>query len=209
MGLSQESVAKFIKRCTTDTETEEVLAAYCFSKYVNGGNSSQVQRKLHLLTLYLRAIDLGSFIVLHYSAFAVTAYLVKNCPPTGPHFPQPKTIVGCDCWNAARRPSRSIFKRATSAEKIKTFLSTTSPSSSNANSDTEEDAGNAGGGRQRIVADDEARRLAAGTGIGLMGRGLLSSPPGYDNRISEHTNVFPQRAAGWEFDVLPGYAAAA
>ncbi|GAA5831696.1 hypothetical protein JCM11251_000797 [Rhodosporidiobolus azoricus] len=110
MGLSQEKIGKLFARSTSEVETEEILCAYSFNKWTNGGNQHQVLRKLHLLTLYLRAIDLGPKMRDHYSAFALTATLVKNTPT--PVIVLPTTELGLEAWNAARRPSTSVLKRA-------------------------------------------------------------------------------------------------
>lgn len=104
------------------------------SKWSNGGSQPQVLRsfsflllssllrthpsphapgKLHLLTLYLRAIDLGSVLRTHYSAFAIAASLTKS--HNAPIIILPSTPLGIEAWNAARRPSRSILKRAFSS----------------------------------------------------------------------------------------------
>ncbi|GAA5886936.1 hypothetical protein JCM6882_009391 [Rhodosporidiobolus microsporus] len=110
MGLSQEKIGKLFARSGSEVETEEILMAYSFNKWTNGGNQHQVLRKLHLLTLYLRAIDLGPKMRDHYSAFALSASLVKN--NATPVIVLPTTPLGLEAWNAARRPSKSVLKRA-------------------------------------------------------------------------------------------------
>ncbi|GAA5947825.1 hypothetical protein JCM3765_001100 [Sporobolomyces pararoseus] len=108
MTLSQEKVGKLLGQSKGPEETEEVLLAYCFSKWMNGGNQAQVMRKLHLLTLYLR-FELGHILRQHYQAFAIVASLTKS--NTGPVVLLPVTPLGLEAWNAARRPSKSVLKR--------------------------------------------------------------------------------------------------
>ncbi|GAA5905666.1 uncharacterized protein JCM6883_005404 [Sporobolomyces salmoneus] len=109
MTISQEKVGKLLERSETPEATEEVLLAYCFSKWMNGGNQAQVLRKLHLLTLYLRAVDMGHVLRQHYQAFAIVASLTKQ--NSGPIVLLPVTPLGLEAWNAARRPSKSVLKR--------------------------------------------------------------------------------------------------
>ncbi|GAA6012688.1 hypothetical protein JCM11491_002530 [Sporobolomyces phaffii] len=109
MTISQEKVGKLLGRSTRPEETEEVLLAYCFSKWMNGGNQAQVLRKLHLLTLYLRAIDMGHVLRQHYQAFAIVASLTKS--NSSPVVLLPTSQLGLEAWNAARRPSKSVLKR--------------------------------------------------------------------------------------------------
>ncbi|GAA5932279.1 uncharacterized protein JCM15063_001178 [Sporobolomyces koalae] len=109
MTISQDKVGKLLERSTRPEETEEVLLAYCFSKWMNGGNQAQVLRKLHLLTLFLRAVDLGYVLRNHYQAFAIVASLTKS--NAGPVVLLPTTELGLEAWNAARRPSKSVLKR--------------------------------------------------------------------------------------------------
>ncbi|GAA6009908.1 hypothetical protein JCM10207_002154 [Rhodosporidiobolus poonsookiae] len=116
MGLSQQKVGKLVERSQSAEETEEILLAYSFSKWSNGGNQHQVLRKLHLLTLYLRAVDLGPKLRDHYQAFAIAASLTKA--NTGPVIVVPVTPLGLEAWNAARRPSKSTFKRAFSRSTL-------------------------------------------------------------------------------------------
>lgn len=109
MTISQEKVGKLLARSSSPEETEEVLLAYCFSKWMNGGNQAQVLRKLHLLTLYLRAVELGRVLRNHYQAFAIVASLTKS--NAGPVVLLPTSQLGLEAWNAARRPSKSVIRR--------------------------------------------------------------------------------------------------
>ncbi|GAA6061499.1 hypothetical protein JCM10212_000203 [Sporobolomyces blumeae] len=109
MTISQEKVGKLLEKASDPQETEEVLLAYCYSKWTNGGNQAQVLRKLHLLTLYLRAINLGRLMRDHYQAFAIVASLTKQ--NARPVVVLPSSALGLEAWNAARRPSKSVLKR--------------------------------------------------------------------------------------------------
>ncbi|GAA5957337.1 hypothetical protein JCM8115_006960 [Rhodotorula mucilaginosa] len=109
MPLSQRKVGVLFTKAETTEETEEIVLAYCFSKWQSGGAQSQVLRKLHLLTLFLRGIDLGPKVRQHYQAFAIAATLTKS--HQGPVILVPSTPLGLEAWNAARRPSKSVLKR--------------------------------------------------------------------------------------------------
>ncbi|GAA5915555.1 hypothetical protein JCM8208_002428 [Rhodotorula glutinis] len=211
MGLSQQKVGHLFARCDSAEETEEVLQAYAFSKWTNGGNQKYVLRKLHLLTLYLRAINLGPKLRDHYQAFAIVATLTKTNP--GPIVLLPSTVVGLEAWNAARRPSTSLVKRAFNRQPMHVVTPASPGHSSNASDvdlalevDRERGAEGqgqgqggfsgwlAGGRRSRsntatvtavVLAPGERteqQRRAAGAGNGLLGTGLLSAPPNYDPR---------------------------
>ncbi|GAA5904440.1 hypothetical protein JCM5296_003198 [Sporobolomyces johnsonii] len=216
MGLSQDKTGKLLKLSQSPEETEEVLLAYLYNKWVNGGNQPQVLRKLHLLTLYLRAIDLGPLLVAHYSAFAIAASLTKA--HARPIVVLPSSALGIEAWNAARRPSKSVLKRAlqpfSSAGRVNPGLG------SSENSDAEEE-GEAGGGRptrsrssswgggglgglaglarrsrststltavivQPGERGEEQRRLAGAGARDGLGRGLLSAPPNYDGGLARY-----------------------
>ncbi|GAA5876412.1 hypothetical protein JCM3774_005324 [Rhodotorula dairenensis] len=109
MPLSQRKVGALFTQAESPAETEEIVLAYCFSKWQTGGAQNQVLRKLHLLTLYLRAIDLGPKLRENYQAFAIAASLTKS--HQGPVILVPSTPLGLEAWNAARRPSKSVLKR--------------------------------------------------------------------------------------------------
>ncbi|POY72792.1 hypothetical protein BMF94_4201 [Rhodotorula taiwanensis] len=109
MPLSQRKVGVLFKQADSPEETEELVLAYCFAKWQTGRDQSAVLRKLHLLCLYLRAIDLGLKLREHYSAFAIAASLTKSNPM--PVILVPSTALGLEAWNAARRPSKNVIKR--------------------------------------------------------------------------------------------------
>ncbi|GAA5852043.1 hypothetical protein JCM8547_000139 [Rhodosporidiobolus lusitaniae] len=136
MGLSQEKVGKLFARSDSPEETEELLLAYVFSKWTSGGNAHQVQRKLHLLTLYLRAVNLGPKLKEHYSAFTIVAVLTKE--QNTPVIVLPTTPLGLEAWNAARRPSQSVIKRAFLNRSTLDVRSGGLGSGSSENSDAEE-----------------------------------------------------------------------
>ncbi|KAK4700843.1 hypothetical protein P7C70_g5397, partial [Phenoliferia sp. Uapishka_3] len=190
MGLSQESVAKLIRQGTTSLELEEVLGAYAFSKRTNGASSTQILRKLHLLTLYLRAIDMGEVVRVHYAAFAMAAFIAKTSGPNGPAVSPPRTALGVSALNAAMRPRRSLFKtrRAGSRTLGSVLYGASGSDESGGSSDADVEAGSTTG---------ELERRRAGAGLG--GWGLLSCPPSY-------VSSFPNRAPGWELDQLPEYS---
>ncbi|BGP52369.1 hypothetical protein JCM10450v2_008347 [Rhodotorula kratochvilovae] len=207
MGLSQRKVSELFARCESPEETEEVLQAYAFAKWNNGGNQHQVLRKLHLLTLYLRAVDMGPKLRDHYQAFAIAATMTKT--HSAPLVLLPTSTVGLEAWNAARRPSKSLMKRAFIRSNVN-LVAPSSPAGSGSASDAEMDravngrvslevpaagggggfAGWLGGRRSRsgtvtavVLAPGESteqHRRAAGAGGGLLGTGLLSAPPNYD-----------------------------
>ncbi|KPV72819.1 uncharacterized protein RHOBADRAFT_55498 [Rhodotorula graminis WP1] len=166
MGLSQQKVGHLFARCDSAEETEEVLQAYAFSKWTNGGNQKYVLRKLHLLTLYLRAINLGSKLRDHYQAFAIVATLTKT--NDGPIVLLPSTVVGLEAWNAARRPSSSLVKRAFNRQAMHVVTPASPGHSSNASDvdlalevDRERGAG-AGGGAGEGPQGGFSGWLAAG-----------------------------------------------
>ncbi|GAA5837220.1 hypothetical protein JCM3766R1_002165 [Sporobolomyces carnicolor] len=154
MTISQEKVAKMLESSSRPEETEEVLLAYCFSKWMNGGNQAQVLRKLHLLTLYLRAVDLGHVLRQHYQAFAIVASLTKN--NSGPVVLLPTTALGLEAWNAARRPSKSVLKRvffdASSKRSSRSRATTTTSSESSSEVEDNNQVSNA----QDDEVDDSA-----------------------------------------------------
>ncbi|SCV67175.1 BQ2448_5821 [Microbotryum intermedium] len=82
-GLLQPVCGKLLTQAASisSSQVEAVLAAYCYAKWINcGGNPSTAARKLHLLTLYLRAIDSSHLLKMHYEAFTIIAYTLKNYP---------------------------------------------------------------------------------------------------------------------------------
>lgn len=111
--------------------------------------------------------------VQHYAAFAVTAYAIKTSP-SSPIATPPRTRIGTEAWNAARRPSRSLFKRVTSSQssRIPACYGNARPESTAGSSENSDAEGDASAPRPRESLDEESRRLRAGTGLG--GWGLLS-----------------------------------
>ncbi|GAA6055662.1 hypothetical protein JCM3770_003400 [Rhodotorula araucariae] len=234
MGLSQRKVSELFARCESPEETEEVLQAYAFAKWTNGGNQHQVLRKLHLLTLYLRAVDMGPKLRDHYQAFAIAATLTKTNP--APVVLLPTSVIGLEAWNAARRPSKSLVKRALIRSGID-VVTPSSPAGSGNASDAELDvrgrrsleAGGGGGftgwlgGRRSrsgtvtavVLAPGESteqQRRVAGAGGGLLGMGLLSAPPNYDPAgLTSYVESNPSlrtssRDCDPELELLPDYA---
>ncbi|KAJ8291343.1 hypothetical protein OF846_005376 [Rhodotorula toruloides] len=227
-------VARLFAQSESPEQTEEIILAYCFSKWTNGGNQFQVLRKLHLLTLYLRAVELGPKVREHYAAFAICATLTKtnNAAVIIP----PETDLGRQAWNDARRPPRSVLKRILT-NRSSVGLVTFSPGMSSgevSDADVEgvegRDSGDSGprglggllnGRRSRsqtlvtaVVVQPGARteqqRLQAGAGDGL-GRGLLSAPPNYDGGLAHYLDANPDfrheaRSYDPEVDFLPDYS---
>ncbi|GAA5963310.1 hypothetical protein JCM21900_006552 [Sporobolomyces salmonicolor] len=151
MGLSQDKIGKLLMLSQSPEETEEVLMAYLYNKWVDGGNQPQVLRKLHLLTLYLRAVDLGPLLLAHYSAFAIAASLTKS--HARPIVVLPSSALGIEAWNAARRPSKSVFKRAlrpfSSSGRVNPGLGSSESSDAEEEGEAGGGAGNRGGGEGR------------------------------------------------------------
>lgn len=79
----------------------------------------------------------------HYQAFAIVATLTKT--HTTPIVLLPSSVVGLEAWNAARRPSKSLVKRAFNRPSMNVITPGTPGGSSNA-SDVELDRGGGGGG---------------------------------------------------------------
>ncbi|KWU42765.1 hypothetical protein RHOSPDRAFT_35714 [Rhodotorula sp. JG-1b] len=215
MPLSQRKVGVLFTKAETTEETEEIVLAYCFSKWQSGGAQSQVLRKLHLLTLFLRGVDLGPKVRQHYQAFAIAATLTKS--HQGPVILVPSTPLGLEAWNAARRPSKSVLKRVLTSRpnhRIEVASLNGSAASSVVNLNVSEERERTsrppppprpplGGGlgsfltgrrsRSNTVtaivvapgAQADAERLQAGAGDGL-GRGLLSAPPNYDGNLARY-----------------------
>ncbi|GAA5988511.1 hypothetical protein JCM10908_003598 [Rhodotorula pacifica] len=216
MPLSQRKVGVLFTKAETPEETEEIVLAYCFSKWQTGGAQNQVLRKLHLLTLYLRAVDLGPKLRENYQAFAIAATLTKS--NAGPVILVPSTPLGLEAWNAARRPSKSVLKRVlTSRPKhIEVASLNGSAASSVVNLSSSADEGReqerertspprpplAGGlssflgGRRSRTNTVTALVVAPGAhadaqrlqaGAGDgLGRGLLSAPPNYDGNLARY-----------------------
>ncbi|ORY55164.1 hypothetical protein BCR35DRAFT_310147 [Leucosporidium creatinivorum] len=233
MGLNQEQTGKLLGRAQTTAEVEEVLTGYVTAKFNSGGNAAQVSRKLHLLTLYLRAVNLGYLLRDHYEAFTVTAYAVKTAPPTSKGglpgaAAVPRTALGVEAFNAARRPSKSIFNRVYSSRSLSSSASSSSSNLSSAapsayNSDAEDDdTVRPAQGRSRsststslLVGDaaieaQERLRAAAGAGGNRgLGRGLLSAPPVYDGGVADYIASLPvaprSGRPSFEDEALPGY----
>lgn len=143
---------------------------------------------------------MGSKLRDHYQAFAIVATLTKT--HTTPIVLLPSSVVGLEAWNAARRPSKSLVKRAFSRPSMNVITPGTPGGSSNA-SDVELDRGGGGAGRTSgdsgsgglsgwlsggrrsrsnttvtavVLAPGERteqERRAAGAGSGLLGTGLL------------------------------------
>ncbi|GAA5982039.1 hypothetical protein JCM11641_004305 [Rhodosporidiobolus odoratus] len=165
MGLSQETVGKLFVRCQDPDETEEVLMAYMFAKWSSGGNQNQVLRKLHLLTLYLRGINLGAKLRAHYSAFVVAANLSKQ--NHGPLIVLPTTPIGLEAWNAARRPSQSVLKRAFNRSMVDVVSAGLQGSGMGSSEDSDADADSGGetrtAARRPLTSQGYAPRISVDT----------------------------------------------
>ncbi|GJN94648.1 hypothetical protein Rhopal_007731-T1 [Rhodotorula paludigena] len=225
MGLSQEKLARLFAASPDPETTEEIVLAYCFAKWTNGGNQHQVLRKLHLLTLYLRAVQMGPKLRDHYAAFAMAATMTKTNPT--PLVILPQTALGLEAWNAARRPSKSVFKRAFGNYSAVNVVAAT-PGNSGDASDAEPtvvtagrsrsmslDAPPAGSGGFGSWLSGGGRRSRSGTVIAVvvapgqrteqerlaagagsgLGTGLLSAPPNYDGGLASYLESDPSLRA--------------
>ncbi|KAM0787251.1 hypothetical protein ACM66B_006487 [Microbotryomycetes sp. NB124-2] len=200
MKLNQATTAELLRRANSDAQVEEVLHAYCLAKQVNGGNVPMILRKLHLLTLYLRAVDLGHIVRDNYAAFAIVAYTVKSLAETSSNDSTtllasiiPTTDLGIQAFNivlakqykrSARRPAflRSWSSSSNSASSDVENVTTLRSRSSNVTlssvaipTSNHNDTADQG----YFVNDRERARRIAGAGA-VSGTGLLSAPPQYE-----------------------------
>lgn len=132
----------------------------------------------------------------HYEAFTVTAYAVKNAPTNKGGlqgaFAIPRTSLGVEAFNAARRPSKSIFHRVyssrslySSASSSSSNLSSAAPSSYGSEAEDDDTVRPAQGrsrsststsllvGDAAIEAQERLRAAAGAGGNSGLGRGLL------------------------------------
>ncbi|KAK4053316.1 hypothetical protein OIO90_003928 [Microbotryomycetes sp. JL221] len=195
------------------------------NKRSNGSNTAMVLRKLHLLTLYLRAVDLGDVVRENYAAFAIVAYTIKAsttlvCQPddatTMPNV-TPVTSLGIEAFNMARRkPKRPLFSRswsstsaASSTEGTESSIGSRSRASTLlSNVTTVEDVG---GDVDEWDAQERARRVAGTGAASGMGIGLLSAPPRYDGGVAAYVASQQRDTLAFgrsSFEELPSYVRA-
>ncbi|KAK4048926.1 hypothetical protein OIV83_004482 [Microbotryomycetes sp. JL201] len=182
MRLNQTTTAALLKRATCELQVEEILQAYCLAKHVSGGNTPMILRKLHLLTLYLNAVNLGHIVRDNYAAFAIVAYTVKVSQATTTPLADmtPTTSLGIEAFNLVRqRRSRPAFFRSwSSSSSSNSDLETSSGPVARSRSSTLASTVNSGGSTEQVVERETARRIAgAGAATGI---GLLSAPPQYE-----------------------------
>ncbi|GAA6035507.1 hypothetical protein JCM8097_000289 [Rhodosporidiobolus ruineniae] len=181
MGLSQDKVGKLFRASTSAEETEEILMAYAFSKWQDNGSQQRVLRKLHLLTHYLRAVDLGLKLRDHYQAFAITASLAR-AHPEAPVIVLPSTPLGVEAWNAARRPSKSVLKRAFSRGTAVNVVSPGTGSSENSDAELEGASGPDGTAsttpRRPPMPGRNSSSDSLGAGVGGGGRSFFGAVGG-------------------------------
>ncbi|SGY39291.1 BQ5605_C003g02194 [Microbotryum silenes-dioicae] len=130
-GLSQPVCGKLLSQAAlvSSSQVEAVLAAYCYAKWINcGGNPSTASRKLHLLTLYLRAVHL---LQKHYEAFTIIAFTLKHHPSSLLDYSLTRTCASSqsdlssselnqtnsnsspsqEAWSLALKRPKSMFRR--------------------------------------------------------------------------------------------------
>ncbi|KAM0754197.1 hypothetical protein T439DRAFT_353924 [Meredithblackwellia eburnea MCA 4105] len=87
-SFSQVSCTSYLTRAESTRETFEILEAYVYSKYAKGAHPNQILRKMHLLTCYLRAINLNIILLTHSEAFVEITLVVRSLlPPSEDHRP--------------------------------------------------------------------------------------------------------------------------
>ncbi|KAH8927857.1 hypothetical protein BT69DRAFT_1277621 [Atractiella rhizophila] len=72
--LGQADIGKYLDRCTSDQEVEEVLSGYVIWKYLRGHTSGEVLEKIRYLTLYLRGTNRSHILTKHNAAFLIICY---------------------------------------------------------------------------------------------------------------------------------------
>ncbi|KDE03579.1 hypothetical protein MVLG_05964 [Microbotryum lychnidis-dioicae p1A1 Lamole] len=133
-GLSQPVCGKLLSQAAlvSSSQVEAVLAAYCYAKWINcGGNPSTASRKLHLLTLYLRAVDSSHLLQKHYEAFTIIAFTLKHHPSSLLDYSLTRTCASSqsdlssselnqtnsnsspsqEAWSLALKRPKSMFRR--------------------------------------------------------------------------------------------------